>query len=69
MTHFKGFGTMEEAKAFRKENGRGYICWEERTAKRKNLTERGKDYIMAVNYGGLDKERYPYCVQWNETQM
>ena len=28
------------------------------------LTERGKDYMFAVQLGGLDKQKYPYCVQW-----
>jgi len=64
MTGFKGFKTKAEAEKFRKEHG-GIICWEERTPKRKQLTERGKDYMMAVTYGGLDRIKYPYCVQWN----
>ena len=63
MMQFKGFKTKEEAKDFAKHNG-GMICWEERTPKRKQLTERGKDYMFAVQLGGLDKQKYPYCVQW-----
>lgn len=68
MVRFKGFKTLEEAKQYKKEHG-GYLCWEERTPKRKQLTERGKDYMLSVTFGGLDKERYPYCLQWNESQM
>ena len=64
MTQFKGFKTKAEAEQFRKEHG-GLLCWEERTAKQKKLTGRGRDYMDAVVYGGLDKETYPYCVQWN----
>ena len=64
MTEFKGFKTKEEAQKFQKEHG-GYLCWEERTPKRKQLTERGKNYMYAVNLGGLDNNLYPYCVQWN----
>ena len=64
MTQFKGFKTKAQAQAFVKKNG-GYLTFEERTPKRKQLTARGKDYMLAVNFGGLDKDKYPYCVQWN----
>ena len=64
MTDFMGFKTKEEAKAFQKEHG-GYLTWEETTPKRGKLTKRGEDYMMAVYFGGLDKIKYPYCVQWN----
>ena len=67
MTKFQGFATKEEARAFSRKHG-GIVCWEERTPKTQKLTERGIDYMMAVQYGGLDRERYPYCVQWNEIQ-
>ena len=63
MTRFMGFKTKEEALAYQKENG-GRLCWEERTPKRKLLTSRGTDYMFAVILGGLDKETYPYCLQW-----
>lgn len=68
MVRFKGFKTLEDARQYKKEHG-GYLCLEERTPKRKQLTERGKDYMLSVTYGGLDKERYPYCLQLNESQM
>lgn len=64
MTQFQGFKTKEQAKKFVKEHG-GYLTWEERTPKRKQLTERGREYMMAVHLGGLDSNKYPYCVQWN----
>ncbi len=64
MVQFKGFETIEEAKTFRKENGGGLICWEERTPKRKELTSKGMAYMDCVKLGGLDPEKYPYCVQW-----
>lgn len=63
MTQFKGFGTRTQAEKFIKEHG-GYLTYEERTPKRHILTTRGKDYMLAVEYGGLNKELYPYCVQW-----
>lgn len=63
MTGFKGFETKEQAKAWVKEHG-GYLCWEERTPKRNQLTVRGQDYMFAVTMGGLNREKYPYCVQW-----
>jgi hypothetical protein len=69
MTWFKGFETKEQAKKFIKDKGRGYLTFEEYTPKTKRLTTRGKEYMMAVEYGGLNKELFPYCVQWNETQM
>ena len=65
MTMFQGFVTKEEAKQFARKNGGG-VYWEERTPKTQKLTERGRDYMLAVNLGGLNKEKYPYCVQWNE---
>ena len=64
MTQFKGFKTKKQAEAFVKQNG-GYLTFEERTPKRQQLTSRGREYMMAVNFGGLNKELYPYCVQWN----
>lgn len=64
MVQFKGFKTKEGAKNFVKKHG-GYLTYEERTPKRKQLTNRGKAYMQAVDFGGLDKSKYPYCVQWN----
>lgn len=64
MTGFQGFRTKEEAQKFAKTYG-GYITWEERTPKRQALTSRGVEYMYAVQFGGLDKNKYPYCVQWN----
>ena len=65
MTQFQGFKTKKQAEAFIKKQGYGYLTFEERTPKRKQLTNRGKEYMMAVNFGGLNKELYPFCVQWN----
>ena len=65
MTRFQGFATKEEAQKYTRKHG-GYLCWEERTPKTKKLTARGRDYMYAVCLGGLDKEKFPYCVQWNE---
>lgn len=64
MTQFQGFATKEEAKKFQRKNG-GMLTFEERTPKTQKLTGRGRDYMFAVNLGGLDKEKYQYCVQWN----
>lgn len=64
MTQFKGFKTKEEALKFIKENGKGYLCWDKRTPKTNKPTGVGVDYGYAVHLGGLDAEKYPYCVQW-----
>lgn len=63
MTGFRGFETKKDAKAFIKLNGRGSLSYES--------DENGKgyhqdEYRLAVNAGGLDSEKYPYCVMWNE---
>ena len=59
MTQFKGFATK-----FRDDHG-GYLVFEERTPKRKLLTNRGKEYEMCVYYGGLNRDLYPFAVLWN----
>ena len=64
MTQFKGFATLEEAKKFQKEHG-GLLCYDKRTPKTNKPTGVGVDYGYAVHLGGLDAEKYPYCVQWN----
>lgn len=64
MTQFKGFETREAAEEFIRKN-HGFLTFDERTPKRKLLTERGREYWMAVEFGGLDSKKYPYCVQWN----
>lgn len=56
------FKTKKEAEAFQKKNG-GYICWEERTPKRKLLTSRGKDYMIVAGAMGVDAKTFPYMVQ------
>ena len=65
MTFFKGFRTKEAAEKFRKKNG-GVLTWEKYTPKLHKPTQICKDYMCAVQYGGLDRKKYPYCVQWNE---
>ena len=69
MIHFKGFATKEEAETFKKTVRHGYLTYMEKTPKRKLLTARGKAYMETVTYGGLDPEKYPYCVQWVETVL
>lgn len=64
MVGFRGFATKEEAKAFQKEHG-GLLTTRILTPSgRKPSTYR--DYMFAVHLGGLNEEKYPYCVQWNE---
>ena len=63
MWQVQGFKTEAEARAFRNEHG-GYLCWEERTPKRKALTRRGKEYMLAAGAVGLDTTKYPYLVEW-----
>lgn len=64
MTRFQGFETKEEAKAFVKEHG-GYLTSRVLTPKG-NKPRSYDDYMLAVWCGGLNEEKYPYCVQWNE---
>lgn len=64
MTKFQGFKTLEEAKAYQKQHG-GYLCFDKRTKKTNKPTGCGIDYGYAVHLGGLDPEKYPYCLQWN----
>ena len=61
MTGFRGFKTKEEAQAFKKEHG-GYLCYKYNKNGRKSPTYR--DYMFAVKLGGLDEDKYPYCLQW-----
>ena len=63
MTQFQGFATIKEAKAFQK-NHKGILTYEKRTKKGKP-TGVGVDYEYAVMLGGLNREKYPYCVQCN----
>ena len=62
MTLFRGFKTKEEALAFKKKHG-GYLCYMYNKNGRKSTTQR--DYLFAVHMGGLDAEKYPYCLQWS----
>lgn len=62
MTGFKGFKTKEEALAFKKEHG-GYLCYRYDRCGHRSPTAR--DYDFAVYLGGLDAEKYPYCVEWH----
>lgn len=62
MTEFRGFKTKEEAKAYQKEHG-GYLTYRYTQSGRKSPTFRG--YEFAVHLGGLDAEKYPYCLQWS----
>lgn len=64
MTGFKCFETKEEAQSFVKKHG-GMLTTRVLTPSgRKPATL--KDYNLAVFVGGLNSEKYPYCVQWNE---
>lgn len=65
MTKFKGFATKIEAEKFIKNRGNGLLCYDKRT-KIGKITKCGSYYRDAVVCGGLDAEKYPYCVQWNE---
>ena len=64
MTRFKGFETKEEAKAFIKKNG-GMLTTRILTPSGRKPASY-KDYRLSVIFGGLNEEKYPYCVQWNE---
>ena len=63
MTKFKGFTTKEEAKKFVKEHG-GLLCYCKNSVDKRGY--KVSDYMNAVVFGGLDSDKYSYCVQWNE---
>ena len=65
MINFQGFKTEAEAKAFQKQHG-GLLTKAHTSSGRKSSTYR--DYMFAVKLGGLDAEKYPYCVQWRERE-
>ena len=64
MTEFLGFATLEEAKKFSKSHG-GIITYDKRNKRTGEPTGVGYYYYCAVVLGGLDKNKYPYCVQWS----
>lgn len=67
MVNFKGFETKEKAQRFIKKNG-GFLTYDKRSAKTNKPTGVGVDYGYAVRFGGLNAEKYPYCVQWNDVK-
>ena len=63
MTQFQGFRTEKEARDFQKKNG-GLLTYAYTKSGRKSSTY--IEYMYAVHLGGLNQDKYPYCVQWNE---
>lgn len=63
MVQFQGFKTKDEALSFKKKHG-GLLTYDKRT-KTGKPTGVGIDYGYAVHLGGLDPNKFPYCVQWN----
>ena len=61
MIAFKGFEKLEDAKKFKKENKKGMICGKESKTK----SDRNH-YSEIVLFGGLNEEKYPWCVKWND---
>ena len=62
MYHVNGFKTKEDAVAFRQLYG-GILLYEDRTPKRKELTEIGKEYMIATQATGINREEFPYVVE------
>ena len=62
MVKFIGFETKKEAMEYRKNHG-GYLTYAYTATGRKSHTY--NDYMFAVHLGGLNQEKYPYCLQWN----
>lgn len=62
MTKFQGFATKEEAKKYQKTHG-GYLTYAYTKSGRKSSSY--QEYMFAVKLGGLNEEKYPYCLQWN----
>lgn len=64
MTRFKGFETKEAAVKHQKEHG-GMLCYSgQPNANGRKCSVNKQDYEFAVHCGGLDREKYPYCLQW-----
>lgn len=59
MTRFLGFETKEKALEYQKEHG-GMLCHKQKYSRTK------RDYEFAVHLGGLNEQKYPYCLQWSE---
>lgn len=57
----KGFKTKNEAKIYQKTHG-GEILWEQRSPKTRNLTEKGKDFLLVAGTVGIDTSEFPYLV-------
>lgn len=61
MWRIDGFKTKEEAQAFKKKEG-GIVLWDERTPTGRE-TARAKDYRIAMQATGLDREAFPFVVE------
>ena len=61
MWEVRGFKAKKAAQKYRDANG-GLVCWEERTPKRKLLTSRGKEYMIATSAINLDRDVYKFIV-------
>ena len=62
MTQFKGFKTKKEAETFQKKNG-GELCGVGMKPK-----ELQKYHEQCCAGSGMSIKRYPYSVQWNESE-
>lgn len=62
MWHCMTFETKAEAQKYQKEHG-GYLYYEQRTPKRKQLTALGKEWDIAVRACGFDREKAKYIVE------
>ncbi len=58
MVRYQGFATLDEAKTFKREKGKGAICGANGPNKRM--------HDECVKLGGLDPKKYPYAVMWND---
>ena len=62
MWRVDGFKTKAEADEFKKQNG-GIVLWEEYTPKLHKPTSRCKDWLIATQATGIDREKYPFVVE------
>ncbi len=60
--YFLGFTSKTKAKAFKRKRG-GVLCYAEDST---GYSKDGNAYKHAVLFGGLDRNRFPCCVQWEE---
>ena len=69
MIFFKGFRHRVDAVRYMRRKGFGQLCWLDRLPRSVQLSTCGQMYLDAVEHGGLDPRRYPFCVRWTDRDI